>query len=365
MSNLLREYIHQILTEAKIKTADVIPGQILSIIAEHAVIEGLGGNDSFDDALNDKLVFPYFEKLKDIGVDHRTIKNKYRSLMEEIYNDCVRVVGASLTDLGIEQIKVTGGNVGVTTAKVDVVVTGQTNANPIKADVHVKFNDFARLIGLQADATGEEGEMAGKIVLNAKKLAGEFDETWPAAAKYKFLRNRFVTLSKKEGGMGFAAADVTKKSAIKQYGVEKELAVLQNPVVRSRFLIYLQENSLPQMILNEVKTFFASKGKAVYFYKFRTTPEIVNVNSYSIGEGPAVELVVDKVVANEKKLTIVENLQQTYGSTCLYILQYNDQDAFYVEARTSGEGHPMQIKMVPGADFEQIFIESEYEIVIS
>lgn len=365
MSNLLKEYIHQILTEAKIKNIDIIPGQILSIVAEHAVIEGLGGNDSFDEALNDKLVFPYFEQLQNLGVDQKTIRNKYKSLMEEIYNDCVRVVGASLTDLGIEQIRVTGGNVGVTTAKVDVVVTGQANAKPIKADVHVKFNDFARLIGLQADAADEEGEMAGKVVLNAKRLAGEYDETWPAAAKYKFLRNRFVTLPKEEGGMGFAATDVMKKSAIKQYGSEKELAILQNPKFRSRFLEYLRRNRLPQMILNEVKMFFASSGKAVYFYKFRTKPEAVNVNSYDIGEGPIVELVVDKVIANEKQLTIVENLEQTYGSTCLYILQYNGQDVFYVEARTSGEGHPMQIKMVPGADFENIFIESEYEIIIS
>ena len=358
MSNLLREYIHQILIEAKIKDVNVIPGQVLSIIAEHAVIQGLGGKDSFALALEDILVSPYFEQLEALNVKKPKII-KYKSLMEEIYNDCVRVVGASLADLGIEQIKVTGGNVGSTTAKVDVIVTGQVSEEPIEADVHVKFNDFARLIGLQADA------VTGKIILTAEKLAGDLVGSWPAAAKYKFLRNRFITLSEDDGGMGFRPDSENETSAITQYGVKRELAILKDQKSRGRFLNYLRENGLPAMILDEVTTFFASAGKAVYFYKFRTRPEAINVNDYRAGEGPVIELVVDKVKGDATMLTIEENKKQIYGSTCLYILQYNKQDAFYVEARTSGTKHPMQIKMVPGANFEEIFAESEYEIVIS
>ena len=364
MSNLLREYIHQILIEAKIKDVNVIPGQVLSIIAEHAVIQGLGGKDSFANALEDILVSPYFEQLAQKNVKQSVITGSYKSLMEEIYNDCVRVVVASLASLGIDKIKVTGGNVGSTTAKVDVIVTGQASAEPIKADVHVKFNDFARLIGLQADAVGEK--VTGKIILTAEKLAGELDDSWPAAAKYKFLRNRFITLSEDDGGMGFTPRKtVNKTSAITQYGIKRELAILKDSASRGKFLNYLLENELPAMILDEVTTFFASAGKAVYFYKFRTRPEAINVNNYRAGEGPVVELVVDKVVGDATKLTIEENIDQIYGSTCLYVLKYNEQDAFYVEARTSGTKHPMQIKMVPGANFEKIFTESEYEIVIS
>lgn len=365
MIHLLREYVRKILSEAKIKDVDVIPGQILSIVAEHAVIQGLGGGSTFESAMSDKLVAPYFEQLASLGVNRKEI-NSYKTLMNTIYNDCAMLVEASKSELGFEVVEVTGGNVGSTTAKVDVIVAGSLNQEPISADVHVKFNDFARLIGLQADAPAAEESAAKKVVLNAARLAGELDESWPAAAKYKFLRNRFITASKDEGGVGYTPkGDVTKQSAIKQYGAKNELKILQDPSLRKKFLDYLRANDLPSQILEEVQAFFSATGKAVYFYKFGTKPEAVNIQAYELGDGPQVELHVDKVVAQGKSLTIVENIEQRYGSTCLYILQYAKKDVFFVEARTSGEGHPMQIKMVPGADYGSIFINSEYEVVIA
>lgn len=367
MSNLLREYIQQILSEATIKNVNIIPGQILSAISEYAVVEGLGGAASFDESLGDKLVAPYFTDLEELGVNQKKINSKYIPLMQEIYNDCVRVTQASISDLGIKEIvNVSPGNVGTTTAKVDVILTGKLGGKLINADVHVKFNDFARLIGLQADAEVKEGEVAGKVVLNAKKLVEELDKEWPAAAQYKYLRNKFIVLPEEEGGLGFVPKRSQEKvSAIRQYGPKRELQILQDPDLRERFLDYLRANDLPRLILNEVKSFFASTGKAVYFYKFRTKPKAININSYDAGQGPLVELVVDKIVANSKKLKIRENLEKTYGSTCLYIFSYDDRDVFFVEARTSKEGHPMQIKVVKGADLEKIFVESEYEIVVS
>lgn len=360
MQQLLKEFIHQILSEARIKNIDIIPGQILSVISEHAVVQGLGGSASFTTAINDKLVAPYFDDLVASGVAPTKIKD-YKMVMEEIYNDCVMLTQESQEMLGFAVENVSGGNVGATTAKVDVIVTGKQGRKRLNADVHVKYNDPARLIGLQADAVTKEASK--KIVLNAARLAGELDESWPAAAKYKFLRNQFITM---KGGMEFVPPkDVKTTSAIEQYGKKRELAVLQEPDNRKRFLRFLDKNGLPEQILKEVSQFFSSTGKAVFFYKFYTSPESINIKNFGPGDGPQIELHVNKIIASSGDLNIVNNIDQPYkyGSTCLYIIQHEGQDVFYIEARTSKSGHPMQIKMVKDAIYDAIFTDNQYEII--
>lgn len=365
MQQLLRECIHHILSEARIKNIDVIPGQILSVISEYAVVQGLGNDAaaSFESAISDKLVAPYFDELSAKGVTPSKIES-YKMVMEEIYNDCVMLAQESKEVLGFTVEKVSGGNVAATTAKVDVIVTGKSKSIRLNADVHVKYNDPARLIGLQADAATENASK--KIVLNAARLVGELDTSWPAAAQYKFLRNQFITI---KDGMEFVPPkDIKRNSAIQQYGKKRELSVLQDPDSRKRFLRFLDKNQLPQQILEEVSQFFSSVGKAVFFYKFYTSPESINIRNFGPGagaQGPQIELHVNKVIASGGDLKIIENLEQPYkyGSTCLYIIQHEGQDVFYIEARTSKSGHPMQIKMVKDAIYDAIFTDNQYEII--
>lgn len=352
MSNLLREYVRQILCEARIKDVDLIPGQIFSALAEYATMQGLGGKFTFEDAMSDKLVSPYFDDLASKGVKNT---KKHLDVMQTVYDDCVGLVRLSKADLGFAIKSVSPGNVGSTTAKVDVLVTGvdKQTGDLLSAEVHVKFNDFDRLIGLQADDAADK-----KIVLSPAKLAGKLDPNWPAAAQYKYLRNKFIVDPE---GMGFKPkSPVEKIAAVTQYGAEKELQILQNPNLRRRFLDYLDVHGIPGMIQQEVRRFFASTGGAILFYKFGSRPKDIIIDSGY----PNIYLHVNKMIG-DPDLIEVSRIDAAEGAsiaaTYLYRVTYGGQEAFIVEARTSGTKHPMQLKAANSSvDFSSIMTEEEY-----
>lgn len=138
MSTLLRNYIRDILLEAK-KTGDekLLSSQIIGFAAEHAVFQALGGESNM---LEDtRIVEPY-----------RNASEAGQGIFNDIYGKMKRAAKPSneiiMAKLGTceNQVPPGGG-----TRPVDV----ESNT----ADIHVKYNDFKRLLGFQQEE-GEEKE---------------------------------------------------------------------------------------------------------------------------------------------------------------------------------------------------------------
>lgn len=134
MSHVLRNYIRDILLEAK-KTGDanLLSNQTVGFAAEHAVFVALGGNDEM---LSDgRIVGPYSNASKK-GQD---IFNKIYEKMKIAARPSAKIRAKLGTCKGLLPP-------GAGTRPVDVEST--------TADIHVKYNDFKRLLGFQK----EEGE---------------------------------------------------------------------------------------------------------------------------------------------------------------------------------------------------------------
>lgn len=145
MRHLLREYIRNILLEAKVKDADakLLSNQKIGFAAEHAVYVALGGADNM--LIDGRISGPYnsastdardifleiYEQMKQAAVPPKEIKAELGSC---------RAPSPRRADTEIKPP-------GAGNRPVDVEST--------TADIHVKYNDFKRLVGFQKETEDE------------------------------------------------------------------------------------------------------------------------------------------------------------------------------------------------------------------
>jgi endo-alpha-1,4-polygalactosaminidase (GH114 family) len=247
-------------------------------------------------------------------------------------------------------------NEGTVTAAVDIILT---DGDGTKHEIHVKFNDAERLIGLQG----------GSTTLTPELLSGEVNKKWPSAVQYKHYRNQFA---KKMLNMEQAPEGKSSYQVLQDKGEHRKM--ITNKEVRKMFLSYLRDEGLPGMILDEVKAFFLrSKDRKVYFFKYKTKPNPAKFDKDNI-----VSLSVSMLKANPDNFGIVENFapeldddtelttvqaaqKQHALSTRLYTITYDGEPVFVIEARSGS--HPMQLKLFSTkTKMENIYDEVELNI---
>ena len=306
------------------------PGDVsnffLGILVEYATIDGINGGNQFSTAVNDQLISAeYLALSQDPNAD---------KMLRKIYDECVECASRAFTGHERPQGNAAPGNASEaggegtsTSALVDVLIK---SGDTVTGDVHVKFNDFDRLMGLQA--TGPDGK---KVTMNLKRLENNLDASWPASAQYKWLRNQFAKDYLLKG-----IPAIQGKPAISQAdeaGIE--LDMFHKPVMRRKFLKFLDDNGLPEKIKLELSAFLkeAGLGKGVYFFKYGTSPRQVNLN-----EPVSVFLDVEQITGSETSIEVRPEPDDV--STYPYTVLYDGNPIFRIETRTSGQGHPMQVK---------------------
>lgn len=172
MSDVLRNYIRNILLEAK-KTGDekLLSSQILGFAAEHAVFQALGGKSNM--LLDTRIAGPY-----------RNASEAGQGIFNDIYGKMKRAANPSneiMAKLGTcEGQAPPGGG----TRPVDV----ESNV----ADIHVKYNDFKRLLGFQKEE-GEEKEEIPPILEPGSTQAIDSKEFRNTSAIYDASLLQFFT----------------------------------------------------------------------------------------------------------------------------------------------------------------------------
>jgi hypothetical protein len=350
-SRLLKEYI-SLLMEAKSKDPNEIRGVILSQLAEYATAAGLGNSkyNNFKDVVK-KLNFTFQVELNELPLDKITV-------IESIYYKCIDLASAAAeaTKLAIPRGEAKPQNEGTVTHAVDIILTDEDGSDH---EIHVKFNDAERLIGLQG----------GSTTLTAELLSGEVNKTWPSAVQYKYYRNQFAKkLLKME-------QDPADKSAYQTlYDKGEHRIMIKNKEVRKLFLDYLRDEGLPSMILDEVKAFFLrSQDRKVYFFKYKTKPNpakysnnnIVSLSVSMLKANPAYFGIVENLtpeLGDDTKLTTVQAAQMQHAlTTRLYTITYDGEPIFVIEARSGS--HPMQLKLFSTkSKMENIFDEVKFNI---
>jgi hypothetical protein len=355
---LLKEYISLLMEDKsknpkKPKDPNEIRGQMLSQLAEYAVAAGLGNSEysNFEQAV-EKLNLPFQVELSEMSSDKIDV-------IVSIYKKCIDLASSAAkptSGLAMPRGEVNPQNEGTVTAPVDIIITDE---NKTKHEIHVKFNDAERLIGLQG----------GSTTLTAELLSGDVNKTWPSAVQYKYYRNQFA---KKLLKMEQDPAD--KSSYQTLYDKGEHRTMITNKEVRKLFLDYLRDEGLPNMILDEVKAFFLrSQDRKVYFFKYKTKPNPAKFDKDNI-----VSLSVSMLKANPNNFGIVENFapeidddieltsvqaaqKQHALSTRLYTITYDGEPVFVIEARSGS--HPMQLKLFSTkTKMENIYDEVELNI---
>ncbi len=311
--------------KAKGKPGDV-SNFFLGILSEYATIDGINGGNQFDTAVSDQLISAEYLALAKNPAAEKMLRSIYDKCIEcasKAFKGQSRPEGTAFPG----NASAAGGEGTSTSALVDVLIK---NGDVITGDVHVKFNDFERLMGLQA--TGPDGK---KVIMGLNRLEDALDSSWPASAQYKWLRNQFAKdhlLKDVELTQGRSAISQADEAGI-------ELDMFHKPETRRAFLEFLDSNGLPDKIRSELSTFLkeAGLGKAVYFFKYGTSPKQVNLNN------PVnVFLEVEQITGKDTSLEVRPEPNDV--STYPYTVLYDGEPIFRIETRTSGQGHPMQVK---------------------
>ena len=348
---LLKEYI-SLLMEAKSKDPNEIRGVILSQLAEYAVAAGLGNSkySNFEQVV-EKLNLTFQVELSEMSPDKIAV-------IKSIYYKCIDLASSAAagSKLAIPLGEATPQNEGTVTAPVDIILTDEDGKDH---EIHVKFNDAERLIGLQG----------GSTTLTAELLSGDVNKEWPSAVQYKHYRNQFAKrlLDMEQDPAGKSAYQIL-------YDKGEHRTMITNKEVRKMFLNYLRDKGLPNKILDEVKTFFLrSQDRKVYFFKYKTKPDPAKYDKNNI-----VSLSVSMLKADPNNFGIVENLSPEFDddaglpavraaqmqhalTTRLYTITYDGEPVFVIEARSGS--HPMQLKLFSTkTKMENIYDEVEFKI---
>lgn len=297
MRHLLQEYIRNILLEAKAKDDDakLLSNQKIGYAAEHAVYVALGGADNM---LMDRR----------ISGSYSGASTKAKNIFLEIYEEMKQAA------VPPEEIKAELGSCaeveppGAGTRPVDVEST--------TADIHVKYNDFKRLVGFQKETDNESDTdvspalKPGAVQSIDKKDFGRVSSAYDTSLSqfFKELQDKanevyreldptsrlYLTSKKKAAlrGVHMAGPRLSARGTAKSFGEDSpqylEFLELRKAyqqalkiVGRNRFYEILDSNGFKEKLLQDIESLiFKSKNKTkssaksrgiakkIYFAKF-------------------------------------------------------------------------------------------------
>ena len=319
---------------------NLLSGQMLGIMAEYAAIEGInGGGSQLQAALADKLVKSKYDALDTAGQE---MANR---VYEAMVNAASSASGQLPSGNAVAGNATSSDDDGSTTAAVDVMIE---SGGVTVADVHIKFNDDDRIIGLQM-------EPHEKVVMRAKQLEQPVPEaTWPFAAKYRHLREKFIAdVLLPE----YDIKPVPGKATVQAAKAGQELNMFQDSALRRKWLDYADGKTvtnkagtavsapsghepLKKMIRDRVARFLSEKNldKSIYFFNFKSSPSKPRST-----RDLKVSLDVKEITGLADEITVEEVPGDL--TTFPYVVMYGGQPVFRVETRTRGkENHPPQLK---------------------
>jgi hypothetical protein len=225
---------------------------------------------------------------------------------------------------------------------VDVTLKGGQKGGGI--DCHVKFNDTARLIGLQK-LKGESRSPITQDLLDAianKEPHTALPVNMPAASKWKLNRDEF-------------ARKIYPKRSINDLTDEEELALYSDH--RAEFLEFLEGTGVREALEDRLKAFLIQPGEQgkIYFclYGGSASQGTADKDGNILSEPTAdVTLVVKEVVLSIDNVYVEARtgVTDTYLYSVKVITDEDNPDCNVevakIEMRTAGQKHPPQIKNV-------------------
>ena len=364
----------------------------IGIFAEHACVQGLGGSSTIETARSDTH--------NNTATKYDSYDSQGKAIVDAMYEAMADLTSQARGNMP-EPGKGVNGNEIVNNSPVDVYLSSGGGIKGVTADVHVKFNDPNRLIGFQRAKAKAAKVYDADLMADASPADGERD----VADQFKILRNRFLQNNpdvmdqiaaavKAAGGpeIGPAPEGVPKIKHLASYSepdyeldddgniktdyqgnkIQKrvkrgsragqlktknvELRMLETDVGgqnnRKKFLDYLVKNKIDQGFLNLVKEFFKEEGAPIYFFNYSSSPKPTTARSkYSVG------LKVTRMIGKPSDFTIAPRYDD--NTTYTFDISYKGQVAFQVETRSSGQGHPPQLKIHPKAKLNKFFAYKE------
>jgi hypothetical protein len=390
MRHLLQEYIRNILLEAKAKDADakLLSNQKIGYAAEHAVYVALGGADNM--LMDGRISGPY-----------SSASTKAKNIFLKIYKQMKQAA------VPPEEIKAELGSCADTEIKPPGAGNRPVDVESTTADIHVKYNDFKRLVGFQKE-TEDESDIDVSPVLKpgAVQTIDKKDFGRASSAYDKSLNQFFKELQDKENevyqeldptsrlyltskkkaalrGVHMAGPRLSgRKTAKKSFGedspqylefIELRKAYQQalKIVGRKRFYEILDSNGFKEKLLqdieslifkskNKIKSSAKSRGiaKKIYFAKFAgpdgsegSLRKAVTCVYYDystllgIGTGRGMaKNIVQKMVVKE----VGGSIDDVKGPTTIFyqVVDIDDESKVYfqIEFRLDGDSHPPQLK---------------------
>jgi len=330
----------------------ILTNGYIGFLAERAILHAINGGGNFKKALSEDNRLSAARSLPDSDPNKKKLEKFYVELKARALD---KVQGLGIVKPA--EIPVS------TTAKVDIVAP---NAN-----IHVKYNDLTRLIGLQdPDRLRPEDYLQftpGSKKTNAVKKTIQKGpnelENSSSTRLFRLLRNEFVKdltdptdkTHKKFGALA-KEAGVLPIDLVTQKKLETEL-LYNNQAIRKNFLNFLESEGYTKKLANDISNFLSDaaemvEGKNTYFFVFTSEkPSKVdqsNVNPQSI-ELQARQMNSIKAKKGKAPRVTLER-QVEKNTTRLFNVLVDGIPMMDIEFRTHSTGHPPQLHLLRSAE---------------
>ena len=419
MSNLLREYIKSILSTQQLYEASaeksknldltLLSNKNLGYAAEWAVYKSIAGTESLfagGTPIDSRLIGPWEATDK---------KSKARKIFMDVYQSMIDSASTALDNSPAFKKPIKKPSAVSKKGKVYPPPGG--SGRPVDvvsdtADIHVKYNDAARLAGFQREKTEKEEtidpvtkkKIINKIVIPSSATADAFDASMKkfiSDARNMFDAETFAILADYVGEDGLLRKPSSLSS--KGSGKEWETAWLNFTAAkeayqeivqradRANLLAILSKNGIKKAILNDIDIqlfggsmttsqtvfakFYAQKFESetdiakfnLKEYKSSITCDFLDYKQLTGLSKPIDQLEVFAVAdsgferaAETAQLTsaIIKPARKKFNvagqSTVFYLVKgkgkFSENLYFKIEFRLDGEGHPPQLKVGPDLD---------------
>jgi len=322
----LRSLIKEILNENQSRLDS---SKLLGYMAEWATWEALTGKSGFElGVTNDTRVEPVY-----IASDDNA-KKQFKKMYDKMLEPAVTQASNVRQETGLNLANAKRPDIGTATEQVDVVTSD--------ADIHVKFNDAARLAGFQRAKKDAEASSTAKVYDKVIKVFGnELDVDERFIDSGGFLRRPSGVKGMSKMSPEDQAAAKKLKNEFQNSRDQYRLAFTnskdnsETPGFREEFLALLDKAGIRQAIKKDIqKQLLGDNNRAAIYFKYFTSGQNVRLETHQYA------LKGLKVVPMKKE------------STKFYMVTNDDgsKEYFHIEFRLDGGGHPPQLKVGPDLD---------------
>ena len=322
----LRSLIREILNENQSRLDS---SKLLGYMAEWATWQALTGKPGFElGVTNDTRVKPVYD------ASDESAQQEFEEMYNKMLAPAITAASKIRQETGLKLGNAKRPDIGTATEQIDVVTSD--------ADIHVKFNDAARLAGFQRAKKGVESSATSKVYDKVMKVFGnelDIDERFIDSGGFLRRPAGVKGMSKMNPKQRTAAEELKDEfqDSRDQYRLAftNSIKNTTTPGYREEFLALLDKAGIRQAIISDIKKQLLGEGdKAAIYFKYFTSGQNVTLDTHQYSlEGM-------KVAPMEKESTKFYKVTSEDGS----------KEYFHIEFRLDGGGHPPQLKVGPDLD---------------